>query len=70
MGVGQRGKRSSELITAVVGFKRNLCLVVAALFGHGLFDLVHADFITNAGAPGYWPAFYLSYDIGVGACLA
>jgi hypothetical protein len=36
---------------AVVGFKRNLWLVVEALAGHGMFDLVHGSLVTNPGVP-------------------
>src|SRR5947207_8974912 len=44
---------------AILGFKLNLWLVVAALFAHGVFDFVHARFIPNPCAPACWP----------GACL-
>lgn len=48
---------------AVVGFHRNLWLVVVALAGHGAFDLVHHLAIENHGVPGYWPGFCMSFDV-------
>jgi len=37
------------LIFAVLGYKRNLWFVVAAIVGHGAFDFVHHLFIGNPG---------------------
>jgi hypothetical protein len=34
------------LLVAVLGFRRNFWLVVAALIGHGIFDFVHHFFST------------------------
>lgn len=48
---------------AVVGFRRSLWLVVAALAAHGVFDAVHGQLIDNPGVPPWWPAFCLSYDV-------
>jgi hypothetical protein len=48
---------------AVVGFKRTLWVVVAALAAHGLFDFVHSAFISNPGVPAWWPSFCLAYDV-------
>ncbi|KQY32702.1 hypothetical protein ASD38_22375 [Caulobacter sp. Root487D2Y] len=55
---------------AVVGFKSNLWLVVAALLGHGMFDLVHPTLVENPGAPAWWPMFCLAYDVAAGGYLA
>jgi len=55
---------------AVVGFKTSLWWVVAALVGHGVFDLVHPGLVDNPGAPGWWPMFCLTYDLAAGAYLA
>ena len=55
---------------AVIGFRRNLWLVAAGLFGHGLFDAVHGQLIANPGVPAWWPAFCAGYDITAAACLA
>lgn len=57
-------------VLAVVGFKTNLWLVVAALAGHGVFDSVHHHFIHNPGVPVWWPAFCLSFDVAAAAFLA
>jgi hypothetical protein len=58
------------LLVAVVGFKFNLWIVVAALVGHGVFDFFHGRIVTNAGVPEWWPAFCLAYDVCAGGCLA
>lgn len=55
---------------AVLGFAGNLWWVVAALAGHGVFDLVHGRWIANPGVPAWWPAFCLACDIGLAAWLA
>jgi hypothetical protein len=51
------------VLVAVLGFKLNLWLVVAALCAHGIFDLVHGRLIRNPGVPVWWPMFCLSYDV-------
>ena len=61
---------SGFLLVAVIGFKRNLWLVVAALVGHGVFDFVHHLFIENPGVPHWWPGFCLVFDVIVGGFLA
>jgi hypothetical protein len=55
---------------AVLGFRGSLWLVVVALCGHGVFDLVHGRLIADAGVPPYWPAFCSAYDIVAGGYLA
>ena len=55
---------------AIVGFKKNLWLVAAALVGHGIFDFVHHLVIDNPGVPHWWPGFCLAYDGIAGAWLA
>ena len=55
---------------AVIGFRSSLWWVVAALLGHGVFDLVHPQLVENQGAPRWWPMFCLSYDVAAGAYLA
>lgn len=55
---------------AVVGFKSSAWVVVAALAGHGVFDVaVHGHVIENAGVPAWWPAWCVAYDVGAAACL-
>jgi hypothetical protein len=58
------------LLFAVIGFKRNLWLVVVALIGHGMFDFVHHFFIDNPGVPHWWPGFCLAFDALLGLFLA
>ena len=55
---------------AVVGFKSNPWIVVAALAGHGVFDALHDEVIENSGVPRWWPAFCAAYDLGAAAGLA
>jgi len=55
---------------AVVGFKQSAWLIVAGIVGHGLFDFIHAQFITDPGVPVYWPAFCGAYDVTAGLVLA
>jgi hypothetical protein len=58
------------LALAVAGFRSSLWLVVLALAGHGVFDLVHGHFILNPGLPLWWPPFCLTYDLTAAAYLA
>ena len=47
---------------AVVGFKRNLWLVVGALAGHGVLDFFHDALLHNTGVPRGWPGFCPTFD--------
>jgi hypothetical protein len=58
------------LALAVAGFKKNLWLIVAALVGHGVFDVFHHLFIQNPALPVWWPGFCLSFDVLAGGFLA
>jgi hypothetical protein len=53
---------SGFLLVAILGFRRNFWIVVAALGAHGAFDFVHHWFIDNAGVPRWWPGFCLAFD--------
>jgi hypothetical protein len=55
---------------SVLGFKRNLWLVVGAIVAHGIFDFFHRYIVTNPGVPIWWPMFCLTYDIMTAAYLA
>ena len=55
---------------AVVGFKKDLWLIVVALVGHAAFDSVHHFFIDNPGLPIWWPGFCGSIDLFMGGYLA
>ena len=61
---------SGFLLLGVLGFKRNLWLIAAALVGHGVFDFIHHWFINNPGVPGWWPGFCLAFDVLLGGWLA
>jgi hypothetical protein len=58
------------LLVSIVGFKRNLWVLVGGLCAHGIFDLSHARLIANPGVPVWWPAFCLTYDVTAGTYLA
>lgn len=58
------------VVLAAIGFKQSPWFVVAALIGHGLFDLVHPRAIENGGVPVWWPDFCSAYDVTAGAWLA
>ena len=58
------------LLVAVLGFRKNVWLIVAALIGHGIFDFVHRFFIDNPGVPHWWSGFCLAFDVVLGAILA
>jgi hypothetical protein len=58
------------VLLAVIGFKSSPWFVVAALFGHGVYDFFHGHLFVNPGAPVWWPAFCSAYDITAAAGLA
>jgi hypothetical protein len=58
------------IAASVAGFRTSLWIVVLALAGHGVFDLVHGRFIDNPGLPTWWPAFCASYDVAAAGYLA
>ena len=58
------------LLLAIVGFKKNLWLVAAAMVGHGVFDCVHHFLIANSGVPRWWPGFCLAFDVVAGGWVA
>ena len=57
-------------LVAVLGYARNSWWIVAALAGHGVFDLGHSRLIENPGVPSWWPAWCLAFDVGFAGCLA
>jgi hypothetical protein len=58
------------LAAAVLGFRRSLWIVVAALAAHGAFDLVHSLIISDPGVPAWWPEFCLTYDLAAAGYMA
>jgi hypothetical protein len=61
---------SAFLLIAVLGYRKNIWIVVIALVAHGIFDYVHRFFIDNPGVPNWWPGFCLAFDVVFGALLA
>jgi hypothetical protein len=61
-------------VIAVVGFKRNSWLVLAAFAAHGVMDFFHHTLVHNTGVPPGWPGFCLAFDLSaavfVGCMLA
>src|ERR1700746_2411258 len=57
------------VLFAVLGFKGNYWLVVAALIGHGVFDFVRHFFIDNPGVPQWLPGVCFVSDVFFGAFL-
>jgi hypothetical protein len=54
---------------ALAGFRYSLWVAAAALAAHGMFDVVHGKLIDNPGMPAWWPAFCMTFDIVLAACL-
>jgi hypothetical protein len=57
-------------LAALVGFKKNMWLVAAAIAGHGIFDFIHPVLYANPGVPVWWPGFCGSVDVVLGTWLA
>ncbi|HWQ32309.1 MAG TPA: hypothetical protein VNQ79_05455, partial [Blastocatellia bacterium] len=52
-----------------VSVRQSAVVVGAFWILHGLYDLTHSQFITNAGVPGWYPVFCFSVDVVGGAYL-
>ena len=57
------------LVFAFVSVRQSAVVVGAFWILHGLYDLTHDQFITNAGVPGWYPVFCFSVDVVIGAYL-
>ena len=57
------------IVFAFVSVRQSAAVVGAFWILHGLYDLTHDRFITNAGVPGWYPVFCFSVDVVVGAYL-
>lgn len=68
--VPEMGFAAGFVCLAVVGHRKSLWLVVAALVLHGVFDFVHDAVISNPGVPAWWPGFCAAYDLGAACWLA
>lgn len=58
------------LLLTAVGFKTSLWFVIAALAGHGVFDVFHHLIIDDPGVPRWWPGFCMAFDIVAAGYLA
>ncbi len=58
------------IVLAIAGHRWSLWLVVLALLGHGVFDMVHPHIIANAGVPPWYPAFCSAADLVLSLVLA
>ena len=57
------------LVFAFVSVRQSAVVVGAFWILHGLYDLTHHQFFTNAGVPGWYPVFCFSVDVVIGAYL-
>jgi len=57
------------LVFAFVSARQSAVVVGAFWILHGLYDLTHSHFITNAGVPGWYPVFCFSVDVVIGVYL-
>lgn len=55
------------LVFALVSVRRSAVVVGAFWLLHGVYDLVHDQFVTNDGVPGWYPIFCFVVDAVVGA---
>ena len=57
------------IAASVIGFKRSLWVVAAALAAHGVYDFLHPFLFENPGVPEFWPHFCSAYDIAAAVFL-
>ncbi len=57
------------LVFAFVSVRQSAVVVGAFWILHGLYDLTHSRFFTNAGVPAWYPVFCFSVDVVIGAYL-
>jgi len=57
------------LVLAFVSVRQSAIIVGAFWILHGVYDLAHDQFITNAGVPGWYPVFCFLVDVVIGAYL-
>jgi len=57
------------LVFAFVSVRQSAVVVGIFWLLHGLYDLVHSQFITNTGVPGWYPIFCFVVDAVVGSYL-
>ena len=56
-------------VFAFVSVRQSALVVGIFWLLHGLYDLVHSQFITNTGVPGWYPIFCFVVDAVIGAYL-
>lgn len=54
---------------AIYGSRTTRRIVAVGIILHGLFDIVHAEFITNTGVPDWWYGACMTFDIVLGMWL-
>ena len=57
------------LVFAFVSVRKSAVVVGVFWLLHGLYDLVHAQLITNAGVPGWYPVWCFAVDAVIGSYL-
>ena len=57
------------LVFALVSSRYSTAVVGAFWIIHGLYDVMHTQFFTNPGVPGWYPAFCFTVDVVIGAYL-
>ncbi len=60
---------AAGLAFAFVSVRKSAIVVGAFWIVHGVYDIVHDQFVSNAGVPDWYPAFCFSVDVVVGAYL-
>lgn len=54
---------------AIYGSRTTRRIVAVGILLHGLFDIVHAEFIVNTGVPEWWYGACMAFDVVVGLWL-
>jgi hypothetical protein len=57
------------LAFAFVSVRKSALVVGSFWILHGVYDLVHDQFISNAGVPDWYPAFCFAVDVVIGVYL-
>jgi hypothetical protein len=57
------------LIFAFVSVRQSAVVVGSLWIFHGLYDVIHDQFISNPGVPAWYPAFCFAVDVVIGAYL-
>lgn len=60
---------AAGLLFAFVSIRQSAVVVGSLWMLHGVYDLVHSRFVSNAGVPDWYPAFCFMVDVVVGAYL-